>query len=288
MSIEVQESLNARSKFSTLFILGLGHSGSTLLGRMLGCHPDAVYMGEMLRLEKALKTPEDLCSCGTRVAECPVWQRRLALLPESVKTDCQHWDLELIERLRKAEQKAVFVDSSKSRVVRLKSKWNGPQAGYILLVRDPRGALRSALQKGVSFQKVLKTSEKWMRRYLDFIRQNSSVCLTIFYEDLIASTEIEMRRLCEFAGLDYNEEMCHPDRKLLHTIGASRSTYLKGNDRLSVDLRWQSTMSPQQIEAIAGCFARLPIYRDRYGLKAATPAASFGNWLASRLKKKTK
>lgn len=274
-------------RFSTLFILGLGHSGSTLLGRMLGSHPDAVYMGELLRLEKALKNPADLCSCGVRVAECPVWQRRLALLPETVKTDCQHWDLELIERLRKAEQKAIFVDSSKSRVVRLKSKWNSPQAGYILLVRDPRGALRAALQQGVSFQKVLKTSDKWMRRYIEFARQHSPDCLTMFYEDLITSTETEMRRLCEFAGLNYNAEMCHPDRKILHTIGASRSTYLKGNDRLSVDVRWQSTMSPQQIETIAGCFAKLPMYRDRYGLKAAASAKTIGNWFASRLKKKS-
>jgi hypothetical protein len=263
--------MSSKPKFSTLFILGLGHSGSTLLGRMLGSHPDAVFVGELLRLEQAVARPQERCSCGALVAECPVWQRRIESLPEGVRTDFQRWTLQLIERLRKSENKALLVDSSKSRVLRLKSKWNSPQTGYVLLVRDPRGALRSALQEGGDLQKLLTSSRKWMRRYEEFVQRRGAVCLTMFYEDLTTSTETELRRLCEFVGLDYTPNMCQPDQQSFHLIRASRSPYLKAAGRLKTDDRWRSVLTPRQTEAIGRSLGKLAIYRDRYKL-AQSPA----------------
>lgn len=277
--------MSTKPKFSTLFIIGLGHSGSTLLGRMLGCHPDAVFVGELLRLEQALGRSQARCSCGDLVAECPVWQRRIESLPRGVRNDLQHWTLEAIEKLRNAENKALLVDSSKSRVLRLKSKWNSPQAGYVLLVRDPRGALRSALQDGVNLQKVLSSSRKWMQRYEKFLQRHPEVCLTMFYEDLTTSTETELRRLCEFVGLNFTPAMCHPDQQSFHLIRASRSGYLKDTGRLKADERWRSNLTPQQMETIGRSLGNLAIYRDRYRLVEAQTAGAGGDWLQKLLKK---
>lgn len=277
--------MDDRSKFSALFILGLGHSGSTLLGRMLGSHPDAVYVGELLRLEEALSLPDELCSCGASVAECPVWQRRVSLLPKTVMTGFKGWNLELIERLRCDEKKMLLVDSSKSRVLRLKSKWNNSKAGYILIVRDPRGSLRAALQRGGNLQKLLKTNGKWMRRYELFAQQNPSTCFTVFYEDLVASAEIEIQKLCAFLGLSYRPEMCHPDHKTFHLIRASSSPFLKGANKMSLDLRWQSALTPDQIEAITSQLGELRIFRERYGLQQAEPSNTVVSKFARLLKK---
>jgi hypothetical protein len=276
--------MSTKPKFSTLFIIGLGHSGSTLLGRMLGCHPDAVFVGELLRLEQALGRSQARCSCGDLVAECPVWQRRMNCLPEAVKTDFRGWTWELIERVRKAENKALLVDSSKSRVLRLKSKWPRQQTGYVLIVRDPRGALRSALRKGGNLRDLLKSSRKWMRRYEVFAQKHPAACSTVFYEDLVASPETELQRLCEFLGLDYIPDMCHPDRKVFHFMRGSVSPFLKGADRLNVDERWQSELTPEQIELIGRCLGTRPIYRKRYGLENVGRAALAGGWLTNFLR----
>jgi len=272
-------------RFSTLFILGLGHSGSTLLGRMLGCHPEAVFAGELLRLEQALSRPQERCSCGSFVVECPVWQRRIELLPQAVKTDFRHWTWDLIEGLRKAENKLLLVDSSKSRVLRLQSKWKRSPAGYVLLVRDPRGALRSALQEKRDLPQLLSSSRKWMRRYERFSRRHSSVCLTMFYEDLVASTEAELQRLCGFLGLQYTPEMLYPNRQTFHLIRASHSPYLKGTDRMNLDERWRSELTPKQAQAISHHLGKLSIYREHYGLTSAGAVNVLRDWCASFFRK---
>ena len=277
--------MRSKPKFSTLFILGLGHSGSTLLGKMLGCHPDVVFVGELLRLEQALADSEHRCSCGDSVTTCPVWRRRIESLPPVVKTDFRHWTWELIERLRMTENKALLVDSSKSRVLRLKSKWNSPQAGYVLVVRDPRGALRSVLQRKGELSKPLKTAAKWMQRFEKFSRQHPSVCLTMFYEDLVTSPEAELERLCAFLGLRFTQAMLRPNQQPFHLVRASRSPYSKGTDGLKLDERWQSALASEQLEAIGHHLGKLPIYRERYGLGRVGTTNTVGGWFANLLKK---
>jgi hypothetical protein len=53
-----------------VYILGCGHSGSTLLALLLGSHPDACTVGEM----RAPKMGEEyLCSCGEPIKKCQFW-----------------------------------------------------------------------------------------------------------------------------------------------------------------------------------------------------------------------
>ncbi len=56
-----------------LFIAGLGRSGSTLLGRLLGSVPGLVSVGELTHLwERGLRDHER-CSCGEPFDACPFW-----------------------------------------------------------------------------------------------------------------------------------------------------------------------------------------------------------------------
>jgi hypothetical protein len=53
-----------------VYILGCGHSGSTLLALLLGSHPAACTVGEM----RAPKMGEEyLCSCGEPIKKCQFW-----------------------------------------------------------------------------------------------------------------------------------------------------------------------------------------------------------------------
>lgn len=52
---------------------GYGRSGSTILDRVLGHHPDILAVGELVNLHHELWRSERYCGCGRRGRECPFW-----------------------------------------------------------------------------------------------------------------------------------------------------------------------------------------------------------------------
>lgn len=52
-----------------VYIVGVGPNGSTLLGRLLGRHPSAVSVGDLLQLPELAATG-GVCGCGRLVSEC--------------------------------------------------------------------------------------------------------------------------------------------------------------------------------------------------------------------------
>jgi hypothetical protein len=261
--------MNAHPQFSQVFVLGIGHSGSTLLGRMLDMHPDVVCVGELLRLEQALANANAKCFCGELVTACPFWTRRRAQIPEKVQRDYTRWDFAMLDKLRAAEDRKMLVDLSKTRAYRLTSRWREPHVGYILLIRDPRGVLRSHIARGEDLADQLKVHKKWIGRLMDFAEERPGRCLVMHYEDLVGSPEAKIRAVCDFLSLQFVPELLRPDDKTHHLVKASGSSYLKGTNRFQLDERWRRELQPEVIARISNYLASVPIYRERYGLAAA-------------------
>lgn len=57
-----------------LFIAGLGRSGSTIVGRILGELPGAVCLGELHRVWSMGGVENRLCSCAEPWADCELWR----------------------------------------------------------------------------------------------------------------------------------------------------------------------------------------------------------------------
>lgn len=72
-----------------LNIVSTPHGGSTLLSLVLGGHPDAANMGEVSFIPKLLATGE-LCTCGTRLAECAEWSKVFDDLTAHGHPDMRH------------------------------------------------------------------------------------------------------------------------------------------------------------------------------------------------------
>ena len=261
--------MNSGPRFSQLFVLGIGHSGSTLLGRMLNMHPDVLCVGELLRLEQALENPNTKCFCGEFINRCPSWIRWRAQIPNKVQHDYTKWDFTTLEKMRASTDSKVLVDLSKTRSYRLTKKWREPQIGYVLLVRDPRGVLRSHLARGEDLESQLKVHKKWIGRLTEFAEARDDRCLVLHYEDLVTSPEASIRRVCDFIGLQFVPELLRPDDKVHHFVKASGSSYLKGNNRFQLDERWRRELQPEVIDRISNYLKSVPIYRDRYGLPKA-------------------
>lgn len=60
-----------------VYILGHGHSGSTLLDMLLGSHPIVFSLGEM-RYFDDWRVNNDLCTCGKSFQECKFWSQILS------------------------------------------------------------------------------------------------------------------------------------------------------------------------------------------------------------------
>lgn len=72
----------SKKRIQLLYILGGGHSGSTILSLILGTSPDIVNAGE-IKFYNEHPMPEhpmwqyieNVCMCGKDAMECPFWQR---------------------------------------------------------------------------------------------------------------------------------------------------------------------------------------------------------------------
>lgn len=56
-----------------LFLGGLGRSGSTIVANVLGQHPDAVSIGELVHLWSRGLRDNELCGCGEPLTDCAFW-----------------------------------------------------------------------------------------------------------------------------------------------------------------------------------------------------------------------
>jgi hypothetical protein len=60
-----------------LYVLGIYHSGTTVLSNLVGQLDGFCCVGELRTLWPKLTLPESRCGCGELLAECPVWSRIL-------------------------------------------------------------------------------------------------------------------------------------------------------------------------------------------------------------------
>lgn len=163
---------------AVLYIMGSGHSGSTLLDMLLGSHERVFSAGELIHYAEHALVENLYCSCGERLQACPVWtavqaawERRsprweltsyraamkktfgpsgLAwLLRPGAPDDPElraliEWTRTLYEAIAEVTGRAILVDSSKSasRAILLRMAL-GERAAIWHLVRDGRGVMAS-------------------------------------------------------------------------------------------------------------------------------------------------
>jgi len=228
------------SKIKVLYVAGLGRSGSTLLGNILGEIEGFFHGGELNFIWEHNLIENRLCGCGAPFDECEVWhpivQRAFGGMSEvdacetgrlqSLGTRTRHVPLMLfpwgqrmlasrlgkymgrLEKLYRAMQETtssrVLVDSSKM-----------PGYGYVLgmtpgidlyvvhLIRDPRAAAYSWLRK-----KPQPDTDK-----LDYMRGLNAVKSSLLWDAWNVSSEVLWRgSLGRYMRLSYEYFIEEPQR----------------------------------------------------------------------------
>lgn len=89
---------------------------------------------------------------------------------------------------------------------------NFKDAKFIYLVRDPRDMALSWKNSPSHFGGVIEGAKRWKKDQLGFLRDYSILyqqkkALKVYYERLLEDTEIELRRICEFLGVEFDIKM---------------------------------------------------------------------------------
>ena len=258
-----------RANRKVCFVCGAGHSGSTLLGLILGSHPDAFYLGEATKTrflgDGAKPLRKRVCKlCGPA---CPVWSDfRVAAKPD------------LYEQLSRRTGRPLLIDTTKG-LAWLKARTEELERleaaiSLVFLQRDGRAVVNSRMRKYPD-REPGAIIDSWReqigasRAFFDSFRGPKS---KVRYEALALAPEATIRELCsaiawpfEPTMLDYAAFEHHPlggnsgtqslvargrgDAGMLATQGQSVPRYYQSHPGdIRLDLRWQREIDPLVLE----------------------------------------
>jgi hypothetical protein len=237
-----------------VYIMGLEHSGTTLLNFMLGANSKAAGTGEGLRFfdqREDFINKNALCTCGEHYADCPFWSFFETKFKESGDKSEDNFLRVFLDSCNDFYGSGnLIVDSSKdTRILERAAEYGDLDIKVVVIVKDVRAwgfSVRSkAKKKGTySFLKhnypyLFRSWHKSNRNLEKRLKALGLDYLTITYEDLCFSPADILEELCDFAGLKYEEQMARPDRSQQHYINGNRMRVAeKGEIEVSYDSRW--------------------------------------------------
>ncbi|HBB31675.1 MAG TPA: sulfotransferase family protein [Cyanobacteria bacterium UBA8803] len=203
------------------FICGAGHSGSTLLGLILGSHTDCFYCGEAAKT-KFLQDPNKqikkrVCKiCGS---SCPVWGD--LLLNDSTS---------LYEQVSAKTEKPIIIDSSKN-LEWLDEQINAVKAAaaqpfLIFLQRDGRAVINSRIRKypDRDVKELIQSWSEQIQQTNSFFNNFDGKKIKIHYEELATEPERVTQNLCDFLEIDYQPQMLNYYQHEHHPLGGNNGT----------------------------------------------------------------
>ena len=135
-----------------------------------------------------------------------------------------------------------------------------PEARFINIIRDGRDILASQLNTG-NFKPVpAKLAEQWSSTYQEFSDFGDKTGAHIYayrYEDLVREPSKEIKKICEFLGVQYSDDLSNYYEKDLTIYQASHismNRITKPMDTSQIG-RWKNDLSDEQVnefESVAG------------------------------------
>lgn len=241
-------------KPSLTYILGSGHSGSTILQFLLAGHPGVIGLGEVFQPAMGPVDESMICSCGSDYASCPVWAGTAPAVPGNSSA----WYRELAKRLTLICPEAThWVDSSK--LPAAISPWMDllqeniiSRIRVLYLVRDVRGWVlsdqRARQRKAKSPRGIFRCMKVWRReqnKMLAFLKESSLDYQIVSYESLIFNTESMLKKIGMFLGLDQHDLPWEDRLKsaVVHDVFGNRvKNNPKARGRLTYDDSWQYSL----------------------------------------------
>ena len=208
------------------FVVGATRSGTTLLRLMLDAHPGVAIPSETHFTPELISAREKHGANPEQMLELLTSHRRwgdFTIEPEELAA---RWAAlndtgELTGPAAVRAFFALYADKQGNPGARWGDKTPGyiknmreiqtylPEARFIHLIRDGRDVALSVLKQDWGPQTVEAAAEKWRSRVLRGRAQQPYLgfYMEVKFEDLVLDTEGQLRRICEFIELDFDDRM---------------------------------------------------------------------------------
>jgi hypothetical protein len=236
-----------------IYVVGLGHSGSTVLDMLLTTGGKTVGLGQVWTVlrEEPAQSRVRVCSCGAAASDCPVWGTillRLAeLSPDASARDKYQIVLDSVDQLYGPDM--ALVDSSKHAEY-LKTLIAMPASETTVLhnIKDVRAFTISTLDNNRRKQGRSELPEKIFYQWYRDNRASLALAgrllgrapIRVNYEGLCLSLGSTVARLAEALGEDYIDPGASLDQGHTHIISGNRLRLAERGEpkRLGYDYRW--------------------------------------------------
>lgn len=265
-----------------IYLLGLGHSGTTLLGRLLGAHSDVVATGGTKNIPLFVRGRKS-CTCGAIEPDgCPFWSRVDRALRERGRSlatlECGYDDQKRLNHqaltdyysaVLEASGATVIVDTSRRRTYFSQLEQN-PDLELIPvhLFKDPRRQHSSSKRKGRSLLHTVLTYANRGRR-IRGMRPRGHPVLHLSYEDLCSDPRVELNRIMQTVGLEFQQrQLSEFGTTESHILGGNRQRADKSSTiRLDESWKWRlSSMETGLVMLFNGRGYRKNLSLTRQGL----------------------
>jgi hypothetical protein len=253
-----------------VYIVGLGHSGSTLLTRLLGSHSQMLAVGELNVLRhrhedfgsaspaKEIPHLGQPCSCGSAsIYDCPFWQHVNDKLAQTDSLSLDTIDLytpeveafrkhshAIYRALHQTSGRPYIVDSSKelSFLLRLSNETD-LKVHPIFLVRRLEGVLYSSIKKKRGWVRALARHTNTLGYIHYKLRKRDH--LVVKYEEMVTSTEATLKRIWSWLNLPYEPTWSQWGELEYHILAGNRMRHSR-NGQIKLDDEWQRELSTIQ------------------------------------------
>ncbi len=202
-----------------VFLIGSPRSGSTLLARMLGGHPQILG-----GLEPHLMTPLAHLGYFARVDGAPydpvitqeAHRELVARFPEGEQCyleACRACSDTVYRKLLEGSDKTIFLDKTPAYALVLPFIARlYPAARYVVLTRNPLAVLSSQAQSFFdgSYEEALRLSpvlDRYVPAIARFLRDRPVSLVHVRYEEVVQNPGVELEKICQYLGVPFEEGM---------------------------------------------------------------------------------
>ena len=250
-----------------VFVVGCQRSGSTLLGAMMGAHPEIVCIPEgqfivdlmPMRGNDERVDPSEVIDRVTKHWRFQIWDfdlRSKRPRPGDIEPTYRaaiEWLIARFANTQARRDARVWVDQQPGHIFHLPRLFKHfPDARVVHIIRDGRAVAASIMPLDWGPNEIYGAARFWQIRiglgYAAASFLGPDQLHHVRYEDLIRDPEARMRQIADFLGVAYHESM-------LCGTGLSIPSFTKGQHSLvgktlvrdRIDA-WQQTLTRRQIE----------------------------------------
>ncbi|MGI9019801.1 MAG: sulfotransferase family protein [Solirubrobacterales bacterium] len=243
------------------FVVGHGRSGTTLLRLMLDAHPELAIPPETQFLPQLIQVAKEPGATADSVCDVLVGHRRWEDF--GIDADEMRAAWRGLEPFDLREGVRLFYRAYAER--HGKPRWGDkspgygwnmppidnllPEARFIHLIRDGRDVTLSLLAKHENPPTPRQQAKHWIKRVAQTRRQGTRVrhYMELHYEDLLDDPERQLRRICDFSELEFDEAMLSYHERAEERIAEIRRD-MKGGQELTQDRSRGEVSAERRVE----------------------------------------